>query len=113
MKRRTTTQKINSAITDKLLIPIRAECYHKTTRQTEAIDNSTLVENLQFLSESGCFTDCIGWTFEKDFKTGNYIAECSRTDGNSENIVTVHLSAGDGRNAEDIERVLKVEETEE
>lgn len=110
MKRRTTTQKINSAITDKLLIPIRAECYHKTTRQTEAIDNSTLVENLQFLSESGCFTDCIGWTFEKDFKTTGYIAECSRTDGNSENIVIVHLSVGDGVIDGDLEKVLVFEE---
>lgn len=112
MKRRTTTQKINSAITDKLLIPIRAECYHKTTRQTEAIDNSTLVENLQFLSESGCFTDCIGWTFEKDFKTGNYIAECSRTDGNSENVVTTYLRVNDSSNVEDIERTLLLQESE-
>lgn len=110
MKRRTTTQKIDSAITDKLLIPIRAECYYKTTRQTEAIDNGKLVENLQFLSESGCFTDCIGWTFERDFKTGNYIAECSRTDGNSENIVTVYLRVNDSSNVEDIERTLKIEE---
>lgn len=113
MKRRTTTQKINSAITNNLLIPIKAECYNKTTRKIETINSGTLAENLQSLCESGVLALCIGWTFEKDFKTNGYIAECSRTDGNSENIVTVHLSVGDGVNAENIEEALKIEETEE
>ena len=113
MKRRTTTQKINSAITNNRLNPNKAECYNKTTRKIETINSGTLAENLQSLCESGVLALCIGWTFEKDFKTNGYIAECSRTDGNSENIVTVHLSVGDGVNAENIEEALKIEETEE
>lgn len=112
MKRRTTTQKINSAITNKLLIPIRAECYHKSTRKTETIDNGTLVENLQFLCESGIFVDCIGWHYEKDYKTNSYIAECGRTEGNAENIITVHLCTGDGVIDGDLEKVLVKEESE-
>lgn len=54
--------------------------------------------------------DCIGWTYSKDYKTNGYIAECSRTDGDSENIVTVYLRVNDGANVEDIERILKIEE---
>jgi len=112
MKKRTTTKQLNSAITNNLLKVQKAELYHKDSGKIDIITDS-FVENLAFLSESGCFTDCIGWTFERDFKTGNYIAECSRTDGNSENIVTVHLRVNDSSNVEDIERVLKIEETEE
>lgn len=107
MKKRTTTKQLNSAITNNLLKVQKAKLYHKDSGKIDIITDS-FVENLAFLSESGCFTDCIGWTFEKDFKTGNYIAECSRTDGNSENIVTVHLSVGDGVNAEEINEILRV-----
>lgn len=113
MKRRTTTQKINSAITNNLLIPIKAECYNKTTCQIETINSGTLAENLQSLCESGVLASCIGWHYERDYKTNGYIAECSRMDGCAENIVTVRLRTGDGVDAEDIERALKIEETEE
>ena len=113
MRRRTTTQKLNAAITNNLLKIVKAECYYKTSRKTEVIANDTFIENLQFLSEAGYFSDCIGWTFEKDFKTDGYICECSRTDGNSENIVTVYLCAGDGVDVDEIEKMLAVEESEE
>ncbi len=113
MRKRTTTQKLNSAITNNLLKVQKAQCYYKTSRKTETIDNDTLTENLQFLCESGVFASCIGWTFEKDYKTNSYIAECSRTDGNSENIVIVHLSVGDGVIDGDLEKVLVIKESEE
>ena len=113
MRRRTTTQKLNAAITNNLLKVTRAECYYKTSRRTVSIDDDTFIENLQFLSEAGYFADCIGWTYEKDFKTNGYIVECSRTDGNSENIVTVYLCANDGVSDGDLERVLVIEESEE
>ena len=113
MKRRTTTRQLSSAITNNLLILTKAEIYHKTTRKTEPIVNDTLIENLQLLSESDVFASCIGWTFCKDYKTNGYIAECGRTDGYSENIVTLYLSAGDGVSNGDIEKALVKEETEE
>lgn len=113
MKRRTTTKKINDAITNNLVKLTKAEIYHKTTRKTEPIVNDTLIENLQLLSEADYFADCIGWTFERDYKTNGYITECSRTDGYSENIVTLYLSAGDGVSNGDVEKVLVKEESEE
>ena len=113
MRKKTTTRQLNSAITNNLLKVQKAECYYKTSRKTVTIDDDTFIENLQFLSEAGYFSGCIGWTFEKDFKTNGYIAECSRTDGNSENIVIVHLCAGDDVECESIEKVLVVEEMEE
>ena len=112
MKRRTTTQKINSAITNNLLIPIKAECYNKTTRKIETINSGTLAENLQSLCESGVLALCIGWTYEKNYKTNGYIAECGRTEGNAENIITVYLCVGDGVNAEEINEILRVIEEE-
>lgn len=113
MKRRTTTRQLSSAIINNLVKLTKAEIYHKTTRKTEPIVNDTLIENLQLLSKSNVFASCIGWTYEKDYKTNGYIAECSRTDGNVENIITLYLSAGDGVSNGDIEKVLVKEETEE
>jgi hypothetical protein len=113
MKRRTTTKQLSSAITNNLLKVQKAEIYHKTTSKTEPIANDTLIENLQFLSESGVFSNCISWRFEKAYKTNGYIAECGRTEGNAENIITVYLCTGDGVIEEDLEKVLVVEETEE
>lgn len=113
MRKRTTTQKLQQVITKNLLMIEKVEIYYKTTHQTDVISVGKFKDNLDFLCESGVFADCIGWTFEKDYKTGNYIAECSRTDGNSENVVTAYLRVADGVNAEDIEETLKIEETEE
>lgn len=113
MRKRTTTRKLNSAITNNLLILTKTKVYHKTTRKTEPIVNDTLIENLQLLSESDVFASCIGWTYEKDYKSNGYIAECGRMEGNVENIITLYLSAGDGVSDEDIEKTLVKEETEE
>lgn len=54
--------------------------------------------------------DCVGWHYERDYRTGNYIIETGRMDGNSESIVTAYLRVNDGVNVEDIERTLKIEE---
>lgn len=54
--------------------------------------------------------DCFGWHYERDYKTGQYIIETGRMNGNSENIVIAHLSVDDNTNVEDIERVLKIME---
>ena len=95
MKRKTTTAKINDAVTTNLLTVTRTECYHKTSRQ------------------SGIFADCIGWYFEKVYKTNQYIIECCRLDGGAENIITVYLRANDGVKREDIEKVLLIKEEDQ
>lgn len=113
MRKRTTTKQLNSAIINNLLKVQKAEIYHKTTSKIEPIANDTLLENLQFLSESGVFSDCISWRFEKACKTNGYIAECGRREWDAENIITVHLCAGDGVIDGELEKVFLVEETEE
>lgn len=105
MRRKTTTEKLNEAISSSLLHITKAEVYHKTSRKTDLITNS-FVENLQFLCESGCFTNCIGWIYERDHTTEQYIVEAGRGDGDSENIVTAYLQVCDGVDREDIERTL-------
>ena len=54
--------------------------------------------------------DCVGWHYERDYRTGDYIIETGRMDGNSENVVIAHLCVTDNANVEDIERILKIEE---
>ena len=110
MRKRTTTQKLQEAITDNLLHIIKVEIYYKTSRETETIDADKFYENFSFLCESGIFSDAIGWHYERDYRTGDYIIETGRMDGNSENIVIAYLRVNDGANVEDIERILKIEE---
>lgn len=109
MKRRTTTRQLNEAITNHLLIVTKVEVYYKSSRKTDVITDSFL-ENFQFLYESGCFMDCVGWHYERDYRTGDYIIETGRMDGNSENVAIAHLHVNDSANVEDIERTLKIEE---
>ena len=112
MTRRTTTKQISEALSNNLLQVKKAEVYYKTSRKTDVITDS-FFENLAFLSESGVFSDCIGWTFDKDCKTNDYICETGRMNGSSENIVTVYLRVYEGVNVEDIEKTLLLQESEE
>lgn len=105
MKRMTTTKQISDVLSNNLLQVTKAEVYHKTSRETDIITASFL-ENFQFLCESGCFVDCVGWHYERDFRTGDYIIETGRMDGNSENVVIAYLRVNDNANVEDIERTL-------
>lgn len=109
MKRMTTTKRIRDVLSNNLLQVTKSEVYYKTSRKTDIITDSFL-ENLQFLCESGCFMDCVGWHYERDHRTGEYILETGRMDGNSENVVIAHLRVKDGVDVEDIERILKIEE---
>lgn len=112
MRKRTTTKQLSSAINNNFLKLQKAQCYYKASKKTELIDADTFRESLDFLCET-IFASCIGWTYEKNYKTNGYIAECGRTEGNAENIITVYLCTGDGVIEEDIEKALRVEETEE
>ena len=109
MKRTTTTKQISDVLSNNLLQVAKAEVYYKTSRETNIITDSFL-ENFQFLCESGCFVDCVGWHYERDYRTGDYIIETGRGDGDSENIVIAYLRVNDGVSTEEVEKILKVEE---
>ena len=110
MKRRTTTRQLSEALKNDLLQVTKAECYHKTSRQTNPIDIESFIEDLQFLCEANVFMDCVGWHYEKDFKTNQYILEAGRCDAYSENIVIAHLRAYEGVSDEDVRDALLIEE---
>lgn len=110
MKRRTTTAQINEALANDLLIITKVECYRKTLRQTDVIDAESFIEDFQFLCEANIFMNCVGWTYQQDYRTGDYVLETGRSDGDSENIITIFLRAKENINVEDIERTLKIEE---
>lgn len=58
--------------------------------------------------------DCVGWHYQKDYKTNQYIAETGRMDGDSENIVIAYLRVNDGIKIEEIEKtLLYVQESED
>ena len=113
MKRITTTRQRSEAITNGLLQVVKAECYYKTSRKTDPVESESFIDNFQFLVESGIFADCVGWHFEKDYKSNQYIAETGRMDGDSENIVTIHMRVNEGVKTEDIERMLLMKEESE
>ena len=110
MKRKTTTAQISEALTTNLLTVTRAEVYHKTSRQTNVINPESFIEDFKFLCESNIFMDCVGWTYQQNHRTGGYVLETGRSDGDSENIITIFLRVNENVNVEDIERTLKIEE---
>lgn len=111
MKRMTTTKQISDVLSNNLLQVTRAEVYYKTSRKTDIITDSFL-ENFQFLCESGCFVDCVGWHYERDFRTSDYIAEAGRSNAYSENIITVFLRVNEGVSDADVNNLLIVKEDE-
>lgn len=106
MQKRTATKQISEAISNNLLRITKAEVYHKTSRKTEPMDADIFQENLDFLSESGCFADAIGWHYEWDHKINNYEIESGRMNPNTDLIIIARLCACDGVSNEDIEQAL-------
>ena len=105
---RTTTKRINKALEDNVLRVAKAEFYHKTSKKTEMIDAETFLENFQFLCESGCFSECVGWHYEKGSGTGEYVIETGRMNGSSEIIIIAYMRVNDGvdEDEEDIDEQL-------
>lgn len=113
MRKRTTTQQINTAISNNLLHIAKAEAYYKTSRKTEIIDNDKFKENLDFLCESGVFADFVDWHYERnrDAKDG-YVIDSGAMNPYSENVVTVYLRVGENVKVEDIDKSLEFLEEE-
>ena len=80
MRRRTTAQKLQQALSDRLLTIEKAEAYSKTSHEADEITADAFRDSLDFLCET-VFAPCIGWRYEYDIKAGQYIAECGRMDG--------------------------------
>ena len=112
MRKRTTTQQLNTAISNNLLHIEKAEVHYKTSGKTEIIDTDRFIENFSFLCESGVFMNAIGWHYERDFKTNGYICEVSRMNPDTEIIVTVYLTVCNGVCRENVEKILSVSEEE-
>lgn len=107
MQKRTTTLQLNAAIKNKLLHIAKSEIYNKTTHQIDIISPDTFKESLQFLCES-IFKDVVGWHYEYDIKTGQYIIEAGRMDGDSDFIIIAHLCACDGVDRVSVDNALSV-----
>lgn len=111
MRRKTTTQQLQQAITNNLLQITSAELYHKSTHKTDAISTKTFRESLEFLCES-IFKDCIGWHYEYDVKKKQYIVETGKMDADTDLIIIAHLRANENVDREDIDKALSVIEEE-
>ena len=107
----TTTKQISDVLSNNLLQVTNAEVYYKTSRKTDIITD-TFLENFQFLCESGCFMDRVGWHYEKDYIARQYIIESGSMDGDSEIFVIIHLCVNDNAKVEDIDKALKMMEEE-
>ena len=113
MRKRITTKRLNESLSNNLLQITKVETYNKTSRKTYVIDINTFRENLDFLAESGIFSDCISWYFEDNCNDGSaYLAEWCRMDRSVDVIVTVYLNVGDGIDGEDINKILSPAEEE-
>ena len=110
MQRRTTTQQLQNAITNNLLIITKAECHYKSSSRIDEISSDTFLENLQFLCEAGVFADTIGWHFEKDYRSGTYILETGRLNPHSEIIIAVYLDVCNGISDSEISEALLFQE---
>ena len=107
MRRRTTTQKLQQAITNNLLHITKAEIYYKTSRKTEILDADKFYENFSYLCESGVFADAVDWHYERNISAKDeYILDSGTMNPYSENVVTVYLHIGEDVDVEDIERTL-------
>lgn len=107
MRRKTTTKKLQQAIKDDLLKLTKVEKYSKSTRKTTTISTDTFRESLDFICET-LFADCVGWHYEYDVKTRQYITECSRMDGDVDFIFITHLCVNDGVKVESVDKALNV-----
>ena len=105
MKKQTTTKQLNTAITNKLLHITKSEICSKSTHQANIISPDKFKESLEFINET-LFANCVGWHYERNNQTGQYIAEAGRMDGDVDIIVTAYMSVGDDVSREHIDSAL-------
>lgn len=114
MRKRTTTGQLNSAITNNLLHIAKVEFYYKTSRKTETIDADKFKDSLDFLCESGIFSDFVDWHYEKSLSEKDvYIFDSGRMNPDSDTIVTAYFRKNDSITDEEIQKALLFEENED
>lgn len=70
-----------------------------------AVDKNTFMENLEFLAETGCIIDCIGWYYDKphdNIPGDEWILTTGKMNGEADDFITVHLRMIDPVAAEKI-----------
>lgn len=107
MRRKTTTKQLQQAIKNNLLKLTKAQKYSKSTRKTTTISIDTFKDDLDFLCET-IFADCVGWHYERDYQTGEYIIEAGRMNGDVDFIFIAHLCVNDGVKVESVDKALSV-----
>lgn len=114
MKRNTTTKQLNDAITNNILAVTKVKCEYKEIEdRTEIINNDAFIESLQYLNESGVLAANVDWKYEKSIHSnGEYIVESGRMNPYADNIITVHIRVCDGVSDDEVETLLKKEESE-
>ena len=113
MRKRTTTQQLQNAITNNLLTIEKAEIHHKSSNHIDEISADKFKDSFDFLCESGVFAEAISWHYGYDCGSNIYILETGRMNPHSEIIITVYLKAGDGVvNREDVDKALMIDESE-
>lgn len=111
MRQKTTTQKLHEAISNNLLTIVKAQCSYKSSNRIDEINKEEFKDCLDFLSESGVFSDFVDWHFDlSPYEKGGFIIDSGAKNPCSENIVTVYLRISEDVDVEDIERVLLFEE---
>lgn len=114
MRKRTTTGRLNSAITNNLLHIAKVEVYYKTSRKTETTDADKFKDSLDFLCESDVFAGCVDWHYEKNISVKDgYILDSGAMNPYSENIVTVYLRRNEKATDREIKKALLLEESED
>ena len=107
MRKRTTTKQLQQAIKNNLLKLIKAEKYSKSTRKTTTISIDTFKDDLDFLCET-IFADCVGWHYERNYRTGEYIIEAGRMNGDVDFIFIAHLCVNDDVKVESVDKTLRI-----
>ena len=106
MKRKTTTKQISTVITNNLLYVVKAECSYKSSSRIDKISAEKFRNDFDFLCEAGIFSESLGWHYELDHKTNDYIFETGRYNPHSEIIITVNMRVCNGASSENVEKEL-------
>lgn len=114
MRKRTTTKQLQQAITNSLLDVIRVECHYKSSRRIDQITSETFKDSLDFLCESGIFSDFVDWHYEKSLSEKDvYIFDSGRMNPDSDTIVTAYFRKNDSTTDGEMQKALLFEENED
>lgn len=113
MQKRTTTKQLLEAVSNNLLQVTKAEIYYKYSNKVDIIFPDTFKESLEYLHESGIFSNMVDWHYETKHNADNeYILDSGRSNGYSDIYIVAHLRVCNGVGREEVEKALSVSEEE-